>query len=79
MPKRVALYARVSTREQRVDPQLYALRAYAAARGLEIAGEFVDPGVSGARDRRPACGVRKSSSIRATPAPANPSPLLRLY
>lgn len=54
MPKRVALYARVSTREQRVDPQLDALRAYATARGLEIAGEFVDHGVSGARDRRPA-------------------------
>jgi DNA invertase Pin-like site-specific DNA recombinase len=48
------LYARVSTSEQTVEPQLHALRGYAHARGLEIAGEFVDHGVSGAKDRRPA-------------------------
>ena len=54
MPRRVALYARVSTAEQHVEPQLHALRQYAAARGLEVAGEYVDHGVSGAKDRRPA-------------------------
>jgi len=54
MPRRVALYARVSTSEQHVEPQLFALRQYATARGLDVAAEFVDHGVSGARDRRPA-------------------------
>ncbi len=51
---RVALYARVSTSDQRVDPQLDALRSYAAARGLETVDEFVDHGISGSKDRRPA-------------------------
>jgi DNA invertase Pin-like site-specific DNA recombinase len=51
---RAALYARVSTLDQRTDAQLDALRAYAANRGLEVAGEHVDHGVSGAKDRRPA-------------------------
>jgi DNA invertase Pin-like site-specific DNA recombinase len=52
--KRVALYARVSTTDQHPEAQLTALREYAAARGLEIAREYVDHGVSGTRDRRPA-------------------------
>jgi len=51
---RVALYARVSTSEQRPEVQLDPLRHYAAARGLEIVGEYVDHGVSGAKARRPA-------------------------
>lgn len=51
---RVALYARVSTADQHTEPQLHALRTYAEARGLEVTGEYVDRGVSGAKDRRPA-------------------------
>ena len=51
---RLALYARVSTSEQRVEPQLHALRSYAEARGLEVASECLDEGISGAKDRRPA-------------------------
>ena len=50
---RAALYARVSTTEQTPENQLVALRAFAAARDWQ-AVEFVDHGVSGARDRRPA-------------------------
>src|SRR5215472_13698319 len=54
MSRRFALYARVSTTDQHTEPQLHALRTYADARGLEIAAEYVDHGISGAKDRRPA-------------------------
>ena len=52
--KKAAIYARVSTDEQTVDPQLRDLREYAASRGLRDVEEFVDVGVSGAKDSRPA-------------------------
>jgi DNA invertase Pin-like site-specific DNA recombinase len=51
-PLRAALYARVSTAEQTPDTQLVALRAFAEARGW-TATEFVDRGISGAKDRPP--------------------------
>ena len=53
---RVALYARVSTKNHAQDPetQLLALREYAKARGLEVFGEYVDVGISGGKDSRPA-------------------------
>ncbi len=51
---RVSLYARVSTTDQHPDVQVHALREDARARGLEVVEEFVDLGVSGAKDRRPA-------------------------
>ena len=50
----VALYARVSTTDQTCDNQLLELRRYCEARGWRIWHEFVDQGVSGAKDRRPA-------------------------
>ncbi len=50
--KRVALYARVSTSDQTPENQLLDLRRYVEARGW-TATEFVDEGVSGAKDRRP--------------------------
>jgi DNA invertase Pin-like site-specific DNA recombinase len=50
-PPRVALYARVSTSDQSLDPQLDALRKYAAARGWD-AREFLDHGQSGRSDQR---------------------------
>ena len=50
---RVALYARVSTADQHPEAQLAPLREYATRRGTE-AVEFVDHGVSGRKDRRPA-------------------------
>lgn len=49
----IALYARVSTADQSCEAQLHALRQYALNRGVE-AVEYVDEGVSGAKDRRPA-------------------------
>src|SRR5262245_38511358 len=53
--RRVALYARVSTKNNGQDPetQLIALREYAGARTLTIIDEYVDVGISGAKDRRP--------------------------
>ncbi len=51
--RRAALYARVSTLDQEPENQLAELRRYVAARGW-TAVEFVDRGVSGSRDRRPA-------------------------
>src|SRR6187549_1467038 len=50
---RAALYARVSTLDQEPENQLAELRQYCEARGWR-ATEFVDRGVSGAKDRRPA-------------------------
>ena len=49
-----ALYARVSTMDQTCENQLIELRRYCEARGWRIAQEFVDTGVSGSKDRRPA-------------------------
>ena len=52
--RRVAIYARVSTADQDPEVQLRELRPYAAKRGWHIATEYIDHGVSGAKDRRPA-------------------------
>jgi len=49
-----ALYARVSTADQTCENQLLELRRYCQARGWAIRREYVDHGVSGATDRRPA-------------------------
>jgi DNA invertase Pin-like site-specific DNA recombinase len=49
-----ALYARVSTTDQTCDNQLIELRRNCEARGWRIWREFVDTGVSGSTDRRPA-------------------------
>ena len=50
---RVAIYARVSTRDQNCELQLADLEAMATARGFEVAGRYVDQGISGAKERRP--------------------------
>jgi DNA invertase Pin-like site-specific DNA recombinase len=50
---RAALYGRVSTFDQEPENQLAELRRYVEARGWTSA-EYVDRGVSGAKDRRPA-------------------------
>ena len=47
-----ALYARVSTTEQTPENQLAELRRYVAARGW-TAIEYIDRGISGAKDSRP--------------------------
>ena len=50
-PLRVALYARVSSAEQRerqtIEAQVHTLREHAAQRGWDVADEYLDDGVSG--------------------------------
>src|SRR5713226_3111096 len=50
---RAAIYARVSTVDQEPENQLQELRRYVEARGWS-GQEYVDRGISGAKDRRPA-------------------------
>jgi len=50
---RAAIYARVSTSDQTCENQLLELRRFCEARGWQ-ATEYVDAGVSGAKDKRPA-------------------------
>ena len=55
MSTRVAIYARVSTTNhgQDVGMQTRELRQFAEARSWTVAGEYIDAGVSGAKDSRP--------------------------
>jgi DNA invertase Pin-like site-specific DNA recombinase len=52
---KAAIYARVSTTGQGQSPEMQVreLREYCERRGWEIAGEYVDAGISGAKDSRP--------------------------
>jgi DNA invertase Pin-like site-specific DNA recombinase len=50
---RVAIYARVSTKDQTCDLQLRDLRAYCRARDFSVLREYIDVGESGAKDSRP--------------------------
>jgi len=53
---RAALYARISTLNHGQDPevQLRELRDYCQRRGFTITNEYVDKGISGSREKRPA-------------------------
>src|ERR1017187_5814966 len=55
-PIRAALYARISTLNHGQDPevQLRELREFCQRRGFAIAHEFVDKGICGSREQRPA-------------------------
>ena len=53
--KRAAIYARVSTHNgQNPEMQLDEVREYCSRRGWKIAGEYVDEGISGSKEHRPA-------------------------
>ena len=69
---RAAIYARVSTTNhgQNVSMQTRELREYCQRRNWEIEGEYVDAGVSGAKERRPqldallvACRKRRVDAV----------------
>lgn len=51
--KKVAIYARCSTKDQNTDLQLLDLRQYAQNAQLNIVEEFVENGVSGMKSDRP--------------------------
>ena len=51
---RVALYGRVSTAEQNASMQIEELRAYCQRRQWDIVEEFIDSGISGSKESRPA-------------------------
>jgi DNA invertase Pin-like site-specific DNA recombinase len=52
---KVAIYARVSTANNGQDPtmQTRELKEHAERRGWELAGEYVDVGISGTKEKRP--------------------------
>lgn len=69
---RAAIYARVSTANNGQNPemQLGELREYCQRRGWGIAGEYVDAGISGAKEHRPqldallaACRKRRVDAV----------------
>ena len=60
---RAAIYARVSTLDQEPENQLAELRRYIAARGW-TATEYVDHGVSGAKDSRAALDRLRADARR---------------
>jgi DNA invertase Pin-like site-specific DNA recombinase len=51
---KAAIYGRVSTVDQSVDMQMDELRTFCERRGFQIAQEYVDQGVSGTKESRPA-------------------------
>ena len=51
---KAAIYARVSTDEQSADAQLRDLREFVKNRGWTDTKEYVDEGISGAKESRPA-------------------------
>ncbi|MGD0920320.1 MAG: recombinase family protein [Terriglobia bacterium] len=53
--KRAAIYARVSTHnDQNPEMQLHEVRDYCRRRGWKVLGEYVDEGISGSKEHRPA-------------------------
>src|SRR5271169_2619703 len=50
---RIAIYARVSTKDQSCELQVRDLRSYCTARGFDLVREYVDVGQSGTKDSRP--------------------------
>ena len=52
--KKVAVYVRVSTKDQSVDMQLNDLERYSRERGFNVFKIYKDNGVSGTKETRPA-------------------------
>ena len=64
--KRVAIYARVSTKQQTTETQLDELRKVCEQNEWKVVSEFVDEGISGAkgRDKRPGLDKMMQGIVR---------------
>jgi DNA invertase Pin-like site-specific DNA recombinase len=62
--KKVALYSRVSTKDQDVELQLVELRKYVQDRNWTAYKEYTDIGQSGAKDSRPKLNLLMADSKR---------------
>jgi DNA invertase Pin-like site-specific DNA recombinase len=63
---RAAVYLRCSTHDQDTESQRRELLPFVERRGWTLAGEYVDAGVSGAKDRRPALDRLMDDARRGT-------------
>lgn len=61
--KRVGIYLRVSQADQTTDNQRLDLERVAAQRGWDVAEFYLDHGVSGKRDRRPALDRLRTDAL----------------
>jgi DNA invertase Pin-like site-specific DNA recombinase len=57
MPKRAAIYVRVSTDKQTIENQLHELHQIAERRGWEVVKEYRDAGISGTKGREARPGL----------------------
>jgi DNA invertase Pin-like site-specific DNA recombinase len=57
MTERIAIYARVSTRDQTVEHQLADLRAYCDRTEAVVVHEYIDEGISGTKGRDKRAGL----------------------
>ena len=61
---RVAIYTRVSTKEQSTETQVVQLAAYCQSRGWTDVAVFRDDGISGVRDNRPELDKLRERMLR---------------
>ena len=54
MGNKTAIYARVSTKDQKTEQQMDELRAYCSRSGIETIEEYIDEGISAFKKCRPA-------------------------
>ena len=50
---KLAIYGRISTKDQNVEAQLLPVRDYCSRNGFEVFKEYIDEGISGAKASRP--------------------------
>lgn len=62
--KRAAIYARVSTADQRIENQILDLRKMAAQRNFEVVHEYCDRGISGTKAKRPGLDAMMADARR---------------
>jgi len=63
-PLLAAVYARVSTTDQTVENQRLDLHRYIQARGWDLTKEYLDAGVSGSKESRPALDAMMKDARR---------------